>query len=177
MLVASYSGPVFTYANPTVQFLSTLSRSMFLLHTRSKMEKIMGVFSLTVWMCMTAVSFFLFQVTAVLWCSTNGLNTTIIMESQNFKTAVLLIYIFVCFHMCLRSTNATSLETEGSLFCVVLFSYEHYFRCTTGHKWRTWIFSSECAKPLCTYFSFRVGAKFRNWIFRFPKLRKSDQQS
>lgn len=132
MLVTSYSGPVFAYANPTVQFLLTLSGCMFLLHTRSKMEKIMGVFSLTVWLCMTA-GFFLFQVTVVLWCSANGLNTIIIMEFQNFKTAVLLIYIFVCF----RSTNATSLETEGSLFWVVQFRYEHYFRCTRRHKCRT----------------------------------------
>jgi hypothetical protein len=79
---------------------------------------------------------FSFQVTAILWCIANGLNTTIKIESQNFKTAVLLIYSFVCFHVCLPSTNATSLETEDSLFCVVLFSYEHYFIGTRGYKLR-----------------------------------------
>jgi len=35
--------------------------------------------------------FFLFQVTAVSRCSANGLNTTIKTESQNLKTAALLI--------------------------------------------------------------------------------------
>jgi hypothetical protein len=83
----------------------------------------------------------------------------------------------MCFRMCLPSINAMSLETEDRLFRVVLFSYEHYFRCTRGQKCRTRTFSSECAKPLCRYFSFRVGVIYRIWIFRFPKWRNSGQQS
>jgi len=79
------------------------------------------------------VVLFLFQVNAVLWCSVNGLSTTIKTESHNFKTAGLLIHNFVCVHMYLSSTNAMSLETEDSLFCVVVFNYEHYFLCTTGY--------------------------------------------
>jgi hypothetical protein len=88
-------------------------------HSHSIMEKVMAEFSLMVWFA--RLYSFSLQVTAVLWCSANGLNTTIKTESQNFKSAVLLIIelrVFSCvsfFHKCHESRNTGQFFFYGAV--------------------------------------------------------------
>jgi hypothetical protein len=82
------------YADPTTSFLFDIIR-WYVPCPRpvSKMEKVLGVFSSSVWLCMAVV----FILTSfVFWRSANGPHTSVVTESKNFKDILSCVYVVWC---------------------------------------------------------------------------------
>jgi hypothetical protein len=88
---------VLPYADPTTSFLFDIIR-WYVPCPRpvSKMEKVVGVFSSSVWLCMTIV---FIVVSFVFWRSANGPHKPVVTESQNFKNILYCVYVVWCVFM------------------------------------------------------------------------------
>jgi hypothetical protein len=89
-----YHPSVIPYADPTIPFLFDVIR-WYVPCPRpvSRMEKVLGVFSPSVWLCMVAV--FILS-SFVFWRSANGPQASAVTESKNFENILYSVYAAWC---------------------------------------------------------------------------------
>jgi hypothetical protein len=88
---------VIIIADPTTSFLFDIIR-WYVPCSRpvSRMEKVVGVFNSSVWLCMSAV---FILTTFVFWRSANGPHISVVTDSQNFKNILYCAYVVWCVFM------------------------------------------------------------------------------